>query len=116
MKYKALHNMVSRAKGPAKLHKCIDCDDEAVDWSTIHGKDGNDPNEYEPRCKRCHILYDKSTLGEMNGNSKVTEDEVLELREMYATGKYTKKELGDLFGLTNDGVKSIVLRRTWKHI
>lgn len=58
--YWTKHSRVRHARGPAKVHPCADCGAPARDWSLIHGRDGRDPADYEPRCRRCHITYDKS--------------------------------------------------------
>lgn len=71
--YGPAHARIRSAYGPAKSHKCIDCGDQARDWSYNH----NDPNEkleigisakpvaysadplyYSPRCRSCHSLFD----------------------------------------------------------
>jgi hypothetical protein len=45
--------------------------------------------------------------------SKLTEDEVIELRERYANGTPTQKELADEYGITRPEVGHIVQGRKW---
>ncbi len=72
--YSAAHYRLKAAKGRAALHKCVDCGDQAKDWSY----DGQDPDEltgytrvggpdraysldparYVPRCRACHTRHD----------------------------------------------------------
>ena len=50
--------------------------------------------------------------GEQDGNSKLTEEEVLEIRKMYAEG-YTQQELADEFGVSVSQINNIVNRKNW---
>lgn len=74
--YNTAHWRVKRAKGYPHTHLCIDCGEQAVDWSlradapvTYPGDDGKgnpvrysaNPNDYEPRCRKCHKSYDMRT-------------------------------------------------------
>jgi hypothetical protein len=54
--------------------------------------------------------------GEKNGRAKLTEDEVRKIRRLYATGKYRQVDLGNKFGITQDSVSGIILRKTWAHV
>lgn len=54
--------------------------------------------------------------GENNGSAKLTEIEVLEIRRLYATGKYSQRQLGKIFGVSKTTIKEIVNRKKWKHI
>ena len=54
--------------------------------------------------------------GERCGNSKLTEQEVKEIRHLYATGRYTQSELGRYFKVTESNITMIILRRSWMHI
>lgn len=54
--------------------------------------------------------------GEANARSKLVEDEVLDIRELYATGDCTLRELADEFGVSTMTVQRIVKQETWKHL
>jgi hypothetical protein len=58
VKYSALHYRVRIDRGNAKDHTCIDCGEQAAEWSTIRDTDGTDNSHYEPRCVKCHRAYD----------------------------------------------------------
>ncbi len=62
------------------------------------------------------ITHGTSCRGEKCGMSKMTRENVIKLREMYSTGDYTQKQLGDLFGITQVNTSSIVRRKIWAHI
>lgn len=55
-------------------------------------------------------------IGVSNFNNKLNEEEVVSIRSRYKTGKYTYKKLAKLFSISEHNIKSIVLRKTWKHL
>jgi NAD-dependent SIR2 family protein deacetylase len=55
---RTIHGRLGRARGKAREHKCVDCGEQADEWSQIHGTDYRDINNYEPRCYSCHKYYD----------------------------------------------------------
>lgn len=54
--------------------------------------------------------------GEAVPTSKLTADEVRELRRLAATGAYTQRDLSEIFGLSQGSVCKIVNRKLWHHI
>jgi len=54
--------------------------------------------------------------GEKNGNSKVTEKIVIEIRLKYKTGKYTMKRLAEEYNVTVPLISYIVNRKIWRHV
>ena len=54
----ALHDRVEANFGKAREWDCEDCGEPADDWSRIHGTDGKSLDDYKPRCRKCHIVYD----------------------------------------------------------
>ena len=54
--------------------------------------------------------------GQQNGNSKLTEQQVLEIRQRYAAGEETQYEIADEFGITQANVWLTVQRKQWKHV
>jgi len=61
-------------------------------------------------------LHGTSNEGERGGGSKLTETQVLEIRALYSTGRYTQQVLGDLYGAAQTNISLIVRRKNWKHI
>src|ERR1700722_3402727 len=80
-RYRAIHARLRRKRGRAAGMPCTDCDGTAIKWSWRHDTDPEDLNNYDPRCKQCHVLYDQMGLysrsdetksklaGSMKGNS-----------------------------------------------
>lgn len=58
----------------------------------------------------------KSNPGEKNGRARMTQDQVLKMRKLYSTGKYSLHLLANKFKLSKGGVYGIVTRRTWSKI
>jgi hypothetical protein len=57
----------------------------------------------------------RTMTGSRNPRSKLTEDEVLMIRSLHAEG-YGCQRLARAFGVSNDTIKRINRRETWKHI
>lgn len=71
-----------------------------------------------PRGERhgSHLHPERIARGEENGNSKLTEKEVLEIRRLFASGKYRKIELSRKFGVDHKLIERIINREIWVHI
>jgi hypothetical protein len=123
--YKAAHDRVYRAKGKASFHQCVDCGQQAEEWS-YDGKDSEeltDPRRgqryslkiehYQPRCQDCHTQYDldTATRGERNPNSKLTAAQVRGIR---ASVGAAQQELADHFGVTQPAISLIRHGKNWK--
>lgn len=58
----------------------------------------------------------RSNPGETNGNSKLTEADVREIRRLLATGKYTQKEIGRKFGVSDYPIGAIARNCHWSSL
>lgn len=54
--------------------------------------------------------------GDKAPQSKLKESDVIQIREMYKTNRYTVKELSGLFNVSFGCIRDIIYRRNWKHI
>jgi hypothetical protein len=54
--------------------------------------------------------------GEGVGRSKITEQQVAEIRERYARGNVTQQTLAGDYGLHNSVISKIINRKNWRHI
>lgn len=54
--------------------------------------------------------------GELSGLHKLTNKEVLEIREKYSSGNYTQEKLADEYNVSRCCIGNILYRKTWKHI
>lgn len=58
----------------------------------------------------------RHAFGERVWSSKLTEEQVIEARTLFATGKFTKKYLASKFGLTYGPMSQLLAGETWKHL
>ena len=54
--------------------------------------------------------------GEKHNMAKLTEEQVLGIRSLYATGNYSYRELAAMFGCEKSNIGLIVRRNHWSHI
>lgn len=52
--------------------------------------------------------------GERNGMAKITDAERNRIQRLYATGRWTQRELGERFGISQQQVQKIVNEPTWR--
>ena len=54
--------------------------------------------------------------GSLHGNAKLTEDDVREIRRLYATGTFSKRALAQKFGVSDVMIGLIVRWQSWQHV
>lgn len=59
---------------------------------------------------------DNYRYGGKNGMGKLDIDQVLEIRKLYATGKYKQVELAEIFDVTQTHVSRIVLKTSYSYL
>lgn len=62
--------------------------------------------------KRHGISYE----GENNFKAKLTENEVLEIRELHSTGRYSQEKLAVKFGVNQTMISGIVRKQFWMRV
>ena len=53
-------------------------------------------------------------IGEINERAKLNWKKVEKIRKLYKTGKYTQKEIGRKYGVTDTTISFIIRNSTWK--
>jgi hypothetical protein len=140
--YQYVHDEWERIYGHPTDYLCEYCDKVAECKGWIHGKNPHLITSYDPMCRSCHRKYDDTQewrdnigrsnvhafgyqykseaydarRGELNGYHKLTEEDVLKIRLLWATGSYTKQVLGEMFCISRYTIAQVVNRITWKHI
>jgi group I intron endonuclease len=61
-------------------------------------------------------LCPPNVKGEKNGRAIVTEEDVSKIRNLYASRKYSQKEIASMFKIGQTTVSDIVLRKKWTHV
>lgn len=54
--------------------------------------------------------------GEGNGNSRLTQEDVVAIRRMYTEDRQTPQAIADRFGVSRYAVRCILDKTTWKHV
>jgi len=66
-----------------------------------------------------HSFYmglQKPIKGEKNSRSKLTIEQVIEIREKYKTGQFSQRKLAKEYGISRSLICFIVNNKNWKHI
>ncbi len=66
--------------------------------------------------KQDSINKDRVPIGENCWNSILTSSQILEIRQLYATGKYIQRKLAKRFNVTRSTISSIINKNCWTHI
>jgi hypothetical protein len=55
-------------------------------------------------------------MGEEHPNAKLNAKQVLQIRKLYATGKFQQKDLADRFDVSRSSLRKIVRIESWRHL
>lgn len=58
----------------------------------------------------------RTSKGELSGKVKLKKQQVLEIVELFATGKYTRRELATKFNISRPTIYRITTKTTWRHL
>ncbi len=72
--------------------------------------------ELEARRGRGEIPAPKGAKGQDNGCATLTNDDVRSIRNLWATGQYRQRELGERFGVRQTTISKIVRCESWTHL
>jgi len=75
------------------------------------GKNHHSFGKYHSK-KTKNLMSNKSKC-ENNSNSKLTEQNIIEIRRLCDEGILTQKEIGELFGVSRSAISRIKRRKTW---
>jgi NAD-dependent SIR2 family protein deacetylase len=53
-----MHRRIHRKHGAASKHLCVDCGNQAKDWSLNGTIYTDNVEDYSPRCRSCHVKRD----------------------------------------------------------
>jgi hypothetical protein len=117
--YQRVHAEVRKVFGPAIDYDCIQCGDDAHVWAWQHGLNPVDWRSYEPMCRFCHRVYDRTdewivNKGDDHPMAKMNVDKVIRLRADHQTGIYSQKDLANNYGIAVKTVQDIIYGKKWK--
>ena len=81
---------------------------ENLEWVT--------PSENNKHAFRALDKKPTNMKGEANGNARLNDRMVRQIRKFYASGNHTYAELAKMFGVCQATIGYIVRRETWKHV
>jgi len=55
----------------------------------------------------------RGVRGEKNGNSKLTKEQVLEIRKLFAEKQFSQSQLARMFNISYRQINTIVNRKSW---
>lgn len=105
-----LHNKKAVPIGLMILHSCVDCE-RCCNPSHLRPGDQFDNMRDRTKHGRTPHLY-----GEAGPQAKLTNGQVIKIRKLYATGKYSHPQLGRMFGIDGSYTWKIVRKINWPHI
>ena len=62
------------------------------------------------------IAHNQIMSGERNGQARLTEEKVSEIRNLYQAGGYSYRTLADKYGMSKSAIDHIITKRKWKHV
>ncbi|MBM5782939.1 MAG: endonuclease [Pelagibacterales bacterium] len=76
--------------------------------------------EWSSRSENMRHAFDtglsEGKKGEKHGRSKLTESQVIKIRELYSTRSYSQKEIALMLNVSQSQIGRIVNHKTWSHI
>lgn len=80
-----------------------------------NSKDMVEKNRQSRGARHSKIVTERTPRGSDNGNSKLTEIQVKKIRNLYATGKWSMKDLAAKFNVTRPAI-GYTIKKGWRHI
>lgn len=108
------HRLVAKVvhgRIPPDKEVCHRCDNRAC-INPKHIYIGTHADNMRDMQRRARRRNDYQPTGESHGMAKLRRKDVIKIRKMYATGRYTQKALGEIFGVTQTHIWRIVNRNS----
>jgi hypothetical protein len=103
--------LLSTGEEPGKSHVCHKCDNPPC-CNPAHLFLGDAKANFHD----CLAKGRYTPKGKGNAAAVLNEDEVLQIRELWARGGWSQQAIADIFGVRQNSVSRVVLRQTWAHI
>lgn len=93
--------------GMILMHSC----DNKICVNPDHLSEGTYKENMEDASKKGRMVH-----GEAVHSAKLTEDKVREIRLKYTPRKYSFQRLAEDYGVTQNAIRELILRKTWRHV
>jgi len=103
------HNKIVPPKGMCVCHNC----DNPICVNPNHLFLGTHQDNMDDRSRKGRT---HRHIGETNGRAKLVEQEVIDIRKLYDSKKFSVMDLSKMYGLGWTAMDHLVKRKTWKHI
>jgi hypothetical protein len=95
---------------PTGLQVCHTCDVTSC-VNPLHLFLGAAQDNTTDKCNK-----ERQARGESIGCSKLIEKEVIDIRNMFRTNKYSEQKIADIYRVSTSCISDVISRKTWKHI
>lgn len=76
---------------------------------------GTHKENMQDMVKHGHFVH-PNCKGEEVGTSKLTEEQVRQIRSLHVPRKFPMRKLAEMFGVSRSNIKQIIRRTSWNHI
>lgn len=97
---------------PSGMEICHSCDNPSC-CNPIHLFAGTHQDNMSDMVSKGRTNAPKGTRQHL---ARLDEEKVIQIRQMYETGKYSQLKLGNLFDVSEATIRQVVTRTTWIHI
>ncbi len=115
--YHAVHAWIARTLGTPTL--CQNCGmsnpGRVYHWANKDGRYRRNTSDWTRLCVSCHRKYDMTDEWKKNLSLSHARVDAEKVREMYSTGRYSRKELGVLFECSSSNIGSIINKETHRY-
>lgn len=73
-------------------------------------------NTSKENINHAHKLGLSNAIGENHGMAKLTEEDVLQIRELRSKKTFNQTKLAEMYGVSNQLISNIINNKRWKHI
>lgn len=88
----------------------------SVDGITVVNKQDIKDFTVHKKSDECKEKMSLKQRGENNPRCKLFEEDIIWIRNLYATGEKTFKQLAEIFGVSTTAISNIISNNRWKHI
>ena len=114
--HRIAYGIATGDKPEAVCHKCDNpscCNPSHLEGGT---RLSNNQDMTRKRRHWAHVDPSRSVKGEKHGQAKLLEKQVIEIKKLYATGKFKQRELATQFGVCQRTINKIVNSIGWKNV